>query len=120
MDAGGSHIFLFDRFRLDRRGGLFQCFDGAAPVPINIGSRALEMLMILVEHSGNLVSKDEILAAVWPKTIVDEANLSVQISALRRVLDQGRSGKSCIQTVPGRGYRLALYGDAGHQLFVAG
>ena len=108
MDAGGSHIFLFDRFRLDRRGGLFQCFDGAAPVPINIGSRALEMLMILVEHGGNLVSKDEILAAVWPKTIVDEANLSVQISALRRVLDQGRSGKSCIQTVPGRGYRLAL------------
>ena len=55
MDAGGSHIFLFDRFRLDRRGGLFQCFDGAAPVPINIGSRALEMLMILVEHGGNLV-----------------------------------------------------------------
>ena len=108
MDAGGSQIFVFDRFRLDRRGGLFQCFDGAPPVPINIGSRALEMLMILVEHGGNLVSKDEILAAVWPKTIVDEANLSVQISALRRVLDQGRSGKSCIQTVPGRGYRLIL------------
>ena len=64
--------------------------------------------MILVEHSGNLVSKDEILTSVWPKTIVDEANLSVQISSLRRVLDQGRSGNSCIQTVAGRGYRFVL------------
>ena len=47
MDAGSSPIsFLFDQFRLDRRGGLFRCIDGAAPMPVNIGSRALEVLMI--------------------------------------------------------------------------
>jgi DNA-binding winged helix-turn-helix (wHTH) protein/TolB-like protein/tetratricopeptide (TPR) repeat protein len=110
MDAGGSpDSFQFDGFRLDRRAGLFKCVDGAAPVPINMGSRALGVLTTLVQRSGNLVSKDEILAAVWPKTIVDEANLSVQISALRKVLDQGRSGQSCIQTVPGRGYRFVLH-----------
>jgi DNA-binding winged helix-turn-helix (wHTH) protein/TolB-like protein/tetratricopeptide (TPR) repeat protein len=109
MVAGNSaEIFLFDRFRLDRRNGLFRCVDGSAPVPVNIGSRALEVLVVLVERRGNLVPKSDILAAVWPTTIVDEANLSVQISTLRKILDEGRSGASCIQTVPGRGYRLIV------------
>lgn len=103
-----ADIFLFDRFRLDRRSGLFRCIDGAAPVPVSVGSRALEVLVVLLESGGRLVSKSEILAAVWPTTVVDEANLSVQISTLRKVLDEGRSGASCIQTVPGRGYRLIL------------
>ena len=52
--------------------------------------------------------KEEIIAAVWPSTTVDEANLAVQVSALRRVLDRGRSDGSCIQTVPGRGYRFVV------------
>jgi hypothetical protein len=50
--------------------------------------------------------KDEIIAAVWPGTVVEDSNLTVQISALRRVLDEGRSYGSYIQTVPGRGYRF--------------
>jgi len=51
--------------------------------------------------------KDEIMAAVWPGTVVEDNNLTVQIAALRRILDQGRAGGSCIQTVAGRGYRFA-------------
>jgi len=71
-----------------------------------IGSRALEVLHTLVERSGELVSRDEILDAVWPGTVVEGSNLPVQIAALRRVLDRGRADGSCIQTVPGRGYRF--------------
>ena len=78
----------------------------ATPAPVTIGSRALEVLGVLIERHGDLVSRDEFLAAVWPNTVVEEANLAVQISALRRVVDQDRTDGSCIQTVPGRGYRF--------------
>ncbi len=108
MDARSSpDVFLFDRFRLDRRGGgLFRRADGGKPLPVGLGSRALDVLCVLVAQHGDLVSKDAIMAAVWPNTTVEEANLTVQISTLRRILDQGRDGESCIQTVPGRGYRF--------------
>ena len=46
------------------------------------------------------------MAAVWPETVVEDSNLNVQIAALRRVLDEGRTEGSCIQTIPGRGYRF--------------
>ena len=72
-----------------------------------IGSRALAVLSILMARQGDLVSKDEIMQAVWPGMVVEDNNLTVQISALRRVLDQGRAEGSCIQTIPGRGYRFA-------------
>jgi TolB-like protein len=106
MDApAGANVFLFEGFRLDRR-GLFRRDQNGAFIPIVIGSRALEVLHTLVERSGDLVSRDEILAAVWPGTVIEGSNLPVQIAALRRVLDQGRADGSCIQTIAGRGYRL--------------
>jgi DNA-binding winged helix-turn-helix (wHTH) protein len=61
---------------------------------------------VLIGRTGEVVSKDEIIAAVWPGTVVEESNLTVQISALRRVLDRERSNGSCIQTVACRGYRF--------------
>jgi adenylate cyclase len=98
---------VFGHFRLSRGGGgLFRLSDDGNPVAVTIGSRALEVLAVLVEHHGDLVSKDEIMAAVWPDTVVEEANLTVQISALRRVLDNAAAGPSHIQTVAGRGYRF--------------
>jgi len=74
--------------------------------PLAIGSRALDILGVLIEQAGEVVSKDEIVATVWPGTVVEESNLTVQISALRRVLDRGRLNGSCIQTVARRGYRF--------------
>jgi TolB-like protein/Flp pilus assembly protein TadD len=102
-----SEIFLFENFRLDRRGGgLFQRDDNGAFVPVAVGSRGLDILGVLIASAGVVVSKDEIISAVWPGTVVEDSNLTVQISALRRVLDHGRSNGSCIQTVAGRGYRF--------------
>ncbi len=102
-------VLLFDRFRLHRRGGrLFRQDQGGVWQPVAIGSRALDALGVLLEHHGDLVSKDEIIRIVWAGAAVEESNLTVQISALRRVLDAGRNGESCIQTVAGRGYRFVL------------
>jgi adenylate cyclase len=70
--------------------------------------RAAEILLLFLQRHGELISKNEIMDAAWPDTAVEESNLTVQISALRRALDEGRTGTSCIQTVPGRGYRFAL------------
>jgi adenylate cyclase len=102
-----SDRFLFEEFRLDRLGGgLLRRDDQGVFVPVAIGSRALDVLAALVERRGEIVSKEEIIAAVWPRTVVEENNLFVQISALRRVLNREQSGHSCIQTVIGRGYRF--------------
>src|ERR1700719_823627 len=122
MDAlGTSDIFLFEPFRLDRR-GLFRREEGGGFVPLNLGSRAAEILRILVERAGELVSKEEIIATVWPGTVVEDSNLIVQISALRRSLDERPAERSCIQTVPGRGYRFVATvtrGEADHGTAVA-
>jgi TolB-like protein/DNA-binding winged helix-turn-helix (wHTH) protein len=102
-----ADIFLFEGFRLDRRdGGLFRQDEHGVFVPVAIGVRALDVLEVLVERPGALVSKDEIMGAVWPGATVDNANLTIQISALRRVLDQGRPEGGCIQTVAAHGYRF--------------
>jgi len=100
-----TDIFLFEGFRLDRR-GLFRRCEDAALTPVEIGSRALDVLRRLLERPGDLIWRREIMAGAWPRTIVGDNNLNVQISALRRVLDRDRPQESCIQTVPGRGYRF--------------
>jgi adenylate cyclase len=102
-----ADIFQFEGFRLDRQGdGLSRRNERGAFVPVPIGLRALDVLCVLVKRSGELVSKEEIMAAVWGRTVVENANLTVQISTLRRVLDEGRTDESCIRTVAARGYRF--------------
>lgn len=68
-----------------------------------LGARAFDVLVVLVERRGSIVSKAELISAAWPHVAVEENNLQVQISALRRVL-----GPATIATVPGRGYQLTI------------
>jgi predicted ATPase/DNA-binding winged helix-turn-helix (wHTH) protein len=77
---------------------------------LRIGSRAFEILELLIRANGALVSKDEIMRSVWPNSVVEENNLQVHVAALRKALAADRD---LIRTVPGRGYRLvAPRGDA--------
>ncbi len=103
---GQRSIFLFEGFHLDRH-GLFRRDEHGALTSLAVGGRALDLLGVLVERHGEVLSKAEIMAAVWPNRVVEDGNLTLQISALRRILDRGRSGSSCIQTVARRGYRFA-------------
>lgn len=103
----GETSCKFDDFLLDLRGRtLSRVNANGVPTPVALGSRAFEILSLLIEQRGGIVSKLEIMDAVWPNLAVEENNLTVQISALRRVLDVGRVQGSCIQTIPGRGYRF--------------
>jgi DNA-binding winged helix-turn-helix (wHTH) protein len=72
--------------------------------PVLLGSRALQILIVLLERQGELVSKQELMTRVWPDVFVEPANLSVHISALRRRLRDGRDGNRFIINIPGRGY----------------
>ena len=74
--------------------------------PVRLGSRALEILIVLVGRAGELVSKDELMGRVWPNIFVEPANLTVHISALRRTLRDGCDDNRFIINVPGRGYRF--------------
>ena len=77
--------------------------------PVRIGGRALDILTALVERPGELVSKRELMARVWPDTIVDDSNLKVNVTALRRALgDGGPDDVRYIATVNGRGYKLIV------------
>jgi TolB-like protein/predicted ATPase/class 3 adenylate cyclase len=71
---------------------------------VRLGSRARDILCLLAAAGGAVVSKDEVMARVWPGVVVEENNLRVHIRALRTALEE--DGDSCIVTVPGRGYRM--------------
>ena len=78
---------------------------------VALGARAFDLLLALIEHRDRVIGKDELIARVWPDTVVEESNLTVQVSALRKVL-----GAESISTVPGRGYRFALEPDAPREI----
>ena len=75
-------------------------------LPVRMGNRAFDILALLVQRAGKLVTKQELISMVWPDTFVDESNLKVHIAALRKVLDEDVRHLSCIATVIGRGYRF--------------
>jgi non-specific serine/threonine protein kinase len=96
-------IYRFGRFEVNP--GTRQLLVDAWPAPL--GARAFDVLLTLVERRDRLVTKDELLQLVWPGLVVEENNLQVQISALRKML-----GMEAIATIPGRGYRFALNMDS--------
>jgi TolB-like protein len=97
-----DRVATFGRFRLDFAERKLTC-DGA---PVRVNSRALEILCVLAAARGEIVTKDELMARVWPGLVVEENALHVHVSGLRKVLDEEKGGHSLIATVQGRGYRL--------------
>jgi predicted ATPase/DNA-binding winged helix-turn-helix (wHTH) protein len=100
--AFGPFRLLVDRHELSAHG-----------VPVVIGQRAIEVLVALVLRHGELVTKDELMAAVWPGLVVEENNLAVHVSVLRKVLGKTDDDKPYLQTIAGRGYRFVA--DVTHE-----
>ena len=74
--------------------------------PVHLGSRAIDLLIALLERPGDLLTKDELISRVWPGTHVVEGNLKFQIASLRRALRDGQAGRRYLATCPGQGYRF--------------
>src|SRR5260370_40577525 len=102
MENKTQGFFEFDRFRLEvaerrltRNGELVQ-----------LPPKVFDLLSLLVHNHGRLLEKDVLLKSLWPDSFVEESNLSVNVSALRKALGEGSAGEKCIETVPKRGYRF--------------
>jgi len=96
-----STIHQFGPFRLDSRAGIL--FRGTEPSAL--GQRAVAVLRVLLERAGTAVSKEALIEAAWPGLVVEDNNLTVQIAALRRVLEEAAQAAAWIETMPRRGYR---------------
>ena len=95
--------FVFGPFVLDAQAGSLLC----QGEPVTISYRAVRLLIALLERPGEVLSKSDLIEAAWQGAAVEEGNLAVQISALRKLLGQPPSGKDWIATVPRVGYRFA-------------
>ncbi len=98
-----GHFYEFGAFRLEPRERLL-FRDGER---IALAPKAFDTLLVLVQHGGRVLTKDDLMHAVWPDSFVEENNLAQQISLVRRALiDGGGEGSAYIETVPKRGYRF--------------
>jgi TolB-like protein/DNA-binding winged helix-turn-helix (wHTH) protein/Tfp pilus assembly protein PilF len=102
MNAPPGHVYEFGDFHLDAAKRLL--WREGVPVPLT--SRVFETLLYMVEHHDIVLDKERIMEAVWPDSIVEENNLTQNISALRRVFGETPGSHRFIVTVPGRGYRF--------------
>jgi eukaryotic-like serine/threonine-protein kinase len=100
MDA--SRVLTFGVFRLDPAERLL-LRDGH---PVALTPKAFDLLVYLARRPGRLIEKPVLMAALWPDTVVEEANLAYTVSALRKALGDGYDGEQALQTVPTRGYRF--------------
>jgi DNA-binding winged helix-turn-helix (wHTH) protein/TolB-like protein/Flp pilus assembly protein TadD len=97
-----QQLYGFDNFRLDVSNR--QLLDDGRPVALP--AKAFDMLVVLIENGGRLIGKDELFSRVWPDQIVEESNLTVQVSAIRKALGEHKDNLRYIVTVPGHGYRF--------------
>jgi len=102
MSAETKVLYEFGKFRLDPREQLLLCDSK----PVSLSPKSFEILIALIRSNGQLLMKDELMPQVWPDSFVEEANLTVNISALRKVLSETPGGQQYIETVPKRGYRF--------------
>jgi len=101
-EAGSSTAVSFGPFQLSPRQRVLL----EAGKPVRVGSRALDLLIALLERPGELLSKDELISRVWPTTHVAEGNLKFQIANLRRALRDGQEGRRYLESSSGQGYRF--------------
>jgi TolB-like protein/tetratricopeptide (TPR) repeat protein len=94
----------FGEFRLDPAERVLSLLAGGPPIPLT--PRAFDVLCYLLEHAGQLIEKEALIRAIWPRVVVDENNLSQHVSSVRRALGDGRPDRRYVLTVPGRGYRF--------------
>jgi len=97
-------LYEFSGFRFDPENHLLES-DGS---PISLTPKAFEILLVLVQNGSRLTTKEELMRKVWPDSFVEEANLTVNISALRKQLGENPNGQRYIETVPRKGYRFAV------------
>jgi DNA-binding winged helix-turn-helix (wHTH) protein/tetratricopeptide (TPR) repeat protein/TolB-like protein len=97
-----KYVYEFGQFRLDPAEHFLLC--GGVPVPVP--GKAFQVLLVLVKNGGHLVEKSEIVSTVWGDTFVEEGNLAVTISTLRKVLGDDRTENKYIETVAKQGYRF--------------
>ncbi len=104
MDKESKHFFEFDDLRLEPAQGLLYRGDEL----VSLTPKATQILVVLVERSGNVLTKEELMKSVWPDTFVEESNLTFHIHALRKALRpaEGAEKDRFIETVPRRGYRF--------------
>jgi DNA-binding winged helix-turn-helix (wHTH) protein/TolB-like protein len=102
MGTPVKHLYEFGPFQLDPPERLLLCEGQAVPMP----PRAFDLLVFLVERQGHLVEKEELLKCVWRGSFVEEGNLSVAVSVLRKALNDDRGQHKYIETVSKRGYRF--------------
>src|SRR5262249_53119021 len=102
MSHPPSKIFEFGPYRLDTSERVL-LRDGQ-PVPLTL--KAFDLLLLLVENNGHIVEKDELMNRVWAGSFVEEGNLKVTVSMVRKALDDSHNGNRYVETVPRRGYRF--------------
>jgi DNA-binding winged helix-turn-helix (wHTH) protein/tetratricopeptide (TPR) repeat protein len=102
MSRGVRHSYRFNSFQLDVEDR--RLFDDG--VPVSLEPKVFDVLALLVENSGHLVEKDELLRAVWADSFVEEANVARVIYTLRKVLGEDENGNKFIETVAKKGYRF--------------
>jgi predicted ATPase/DNA-binding winged helix-turn-helix (wHTH) protein len=100
QNLGTRDVVSFGPFRLFAAERLLE----RAGVPLQLGSRALDILIVLVEQAGEVVSKKELISRVWSDVTVDEGGLRVHVGGLRKALGEGHAGARYVTNVPGRGY----------------
>jgi DNA-binding winged helix-turn-helix (wHTH) protein/pimeloyl-ACP methyl ester carboxylesterase len=102
MKAQTKRFYIFGVFRIDVTERVLLSGKDA----VSLTPKAFDTLLVLVEHSGHVLSKEELMEKVWPDSFVEENNLAQNISALRKALGEESSGQKYIETVPKRGYRF--------------
>src|SRR5436853_4995526 len=102
MREQATYRYKFGPFVLDVNELQLSCDGKALP----LAPKVFNTLSVLVQNNGHILSKDELMKAVWPDSFVEEANLSQSIFTLRKVLGENAKGEQYIETIPKRGYRF--------------